>query len=146
MGSAAHQLPRAAGPLMVSQIMTTDVSTVTRDQLLRDVRRVMLRQKIRRVPVVTSDNRLIGLITKSIVLSAQRGKKLDLAERSAATLMEQDVIVAHPTDTAAHAAQLMLAHKVGCVPVVTPARKELIGIITQSDFVRAFVRAAARHG
>ncbi len=49
-------------------------------------------------------------------------------------IMQQPVLTVNEETTLAETAQLMLAHKIGCVPVVN-AQGKLSGIITESDFV-----------
>jgi CBS domain-containing protein len=45
------------------------------------------------------------------------------------------VIVVDPDRPIAEAARIMLDHKIGALPVVEEGR--LVGIVTESDFVRA---------
>ena len=48
--------------------------------------------------------------------------------------MEKDVMTVKPQTRASRAAFLLEKHKFGCLPVVERGR--LMGIITESDFVR----------
>src|SRR5690625_7273186 len=51
----------------VSQIMSTDLITVTTNQSLYDVERLLNRHNIRHIPVVEGD-RLVGVISRSDLL------------------------------------------------------------------------------
>ena len=53
----------------VEDIMTNGSWTVNEDTTLGDAAEVMLRRRIRRLPVVTGDNELIGLLSRSDLIS-----------------------------------------------------------------------------
>ncbi len=55
-------------------------------------------------------------------------------------VMTTAVITVAPSRPAQDAAQLMLDHKIGALPVVDGGR--LVGIVTETDLLRAFVRMA----
>jgi acetoin utilization protein AcuB len=57
-------------------------------------------------------------------------------------VMTQAVITVGPDREARDAAQLMLDHTIGALPVMDGGR--LIGIVTETDLLRAFVRSADR--
>jgi predicted transcriptional regulator len=52
----------------IQQLMRKDVVTTTEDTALCEVARIMLTQKARRLPVVDSNARLIGIIAREDVL------------------------------------------------------------------------------
>ena len=60
---------------------------------------------------------------------------------SAASRSGPTVITIGPDRPARDGAQLMLDHKIGALPVLEDGH--LVGIITETDVVRAFVRATA---
>ncbi|MFU8794551.1 MAG: CBS domain-containing protein, partial [Dethiobacteria bacterium] len=49
----------------VGQIMTKKVYTINEDAQAKEVALLMNRRKINRVPVVDSDGKLVGIITRS---------------------------------------------------------------------------------
>ena len=53
-------------------------------------------------------------------------------------IMIQDVETVEPDDKLPDAAQLMLDNKFGCLPVIDG--QLLVGILTESDFIRFFTR------
>jgi len=139
-----HEDTSVVADLAVSQMMTRDVWTVTSGTPLRDVWRTMHDHKVRRLQVLDHNRRLVGLITKSLLINARRGAYVDLGAHTASTIMEEDVITAFPDEPAASVASQMLAHRIGCVPIISYGRPELVGIITPSDFIRAFIHAVGR--
>jgi CBS domain-containing protein len=52
--------------------------------------------------------------------------------------MRAEVITATPADNVEKAAHLMLKHKVGGLPVTEEGK--IVGIVTMTDVVRAFLR------
>jgi acetoin utilization protein AcuB len=58
--------------------------------------------------------------------------------------MTRSVITIGPDSPAREGARLMLAHTIGALPVLDDGR--LLGIITETDIVRAFVRTTAPAG
>lgn len=132
--------------LAVADIMTRAVVTLAEDDTLAEARSSMKRSRIRHLPVVR-DDRLVGLVTQRDLLQAsfslfaegdsQQEHRL-FASVPVRELMHEAMTVA-PATTAREAAALMLEHKFGCLPVVSE-EGELLGIITEADFVHLAVR------
>lgn len=133
----------SAGP-RVADLMSGDVIAIGPDDSLAKAYRVMRLNRIRHLPVVDHDGRLIGLVTHRDVLAAsssslmvpaeeERVRLLDLAR--AADVMETHVSIALPVDAAAEAGERMIRHKIGCLPVVETSGR-LAGIVTEEDFLR----------
>ena len=57
------------------------------------------------------------------------------------SVWELNVITVDPGRDAREAARIMIDHKIGALPVLDGAR--LLGIITETDLLRAFVESAA---
>jgi len=57
-------------------------------------------------------------------------------------VMTKSVLVVDPDREAADAAVLMVTEKIGALPVVYGG--QLVGIVTETDFLAAFVAAAGR--
>ncbi|MBM3251808.1 MAG: CBS domain-containing protein [Candidatus Omnitrophica bacterium] len=56
--------------IKVKDLMRKEVVTANEDTSLYEVARIMLTQKIRRIPVIDKDNRVIGIIARQDVLKA----------------------------------------------------------------------------
>jgi len=128
-----HEYP----PVAVSATMTHDPLTTRANRPLGDVEAEMIRHRVRHMPVVDDDGRLIGLVThrdvlrwRSSVLEAGDAFQPDLLVRDA---MSRSVVCVTPATTAETAARMMLGHGFGCVPVVDGDR--LVGLVTASDFL-----------
>lgn len=57
----------------VGEAMSTNLVTITADSLLPTAADLMLTKKVNRLPVVDSDNHVIGVITRSDVLRGMLG-------------------------------------------------------------------------
>jgi CBS domain-containing membrane protein len=98
--------------------------------------------RIRHLPVVDGQQRLVGLITHRKLLAAwlSHGDPAHESHRALARevpvemLMETDVVTVGPDTPLATVAALMDSKKIGCVPVVQSGR--VVGIITEADFVK----------
>ena len=131
------------GKLKVEEFMTTDLFTVQKDDIIQLVAEMMDWRKIRYTPVEDSKGNLVGLVTSRLILRYLI-RDQTLTGKSA---MVKDVMVAKPITIEANATILeamkrMRENKVGCLPVVNG--KELIGIITEMDFLRISGRLMER--
>ncbi len=131
--------------MTVRDLMTASPITVPRSTTVVDARALMAKSRIRHLLVV-DDGRLAGIVTdRDIRLNlASPATSLSvwelnylLARLTVEQTMTSPVITIHPDRDAREAAQLMLEHKIGALPVIDGHR--LIGIITETDILRAFV-------
>jgi CBS domain-containing membrane protein len=126
----------------VREIMSSVVETLSVGDTLAVARRQLERGRIRHLPVVDGNERVIGLLTHRKILEAwvSHGHPNEERPREVAKdvpiemLMEKNVLTISPETPAAEAAALLEGHKYGCLPVV--AKGKLVGIVTEADFVR----------
>jgi CBS domain-containing protein len=128
----------------VRAVMTGEVYTVTPDVKVDVALEAMRANQIRRLPVVSSTGRVIGIITRAEAEAAMPGEVTFLgAEGEAAEVptvrdvMTDSVFSVGPDDSVARAAQLLMANKIGALPVLDG--HELVGILTESDIFRFVV-------
>ncbi|HMJ10569.1 MAG TPA: CBS domain-containing protein, partial [Polyangiaceae bacterium] len=89
-------------------------------------------------PIVDSDGRLIGVLTRSEILG---GDATTLCVRD---LLRRPPIVIHDDCSVRDAADLMAKYAIGRLPVVErSAPQMLVGIVTRSDLVHAHQRRLA---
>lgn len=131
----------------IADVMSTDVETVNADEDLVLADQLMRRNRFRHLPVVRA-GKLVGLITHRDLLRAQAklltqiGSGEQAVSLAVGDMMTTDVRTVAPDTSARDAAALLLDHKVGCFPVVRDG--ELIGIVTEADFLRWAMRAFDR--
>ena len=125
--------------ITVNEIMSVDLRTLTKNDTLADARRLMSSSHIHHIPIVTADNHLVGLVSHRDVLAATESQFSDTAiiqnsnEINIGEIMTHDVTTVDPRANLRQAAVYLQKHDYGCLPVVED--KELVGIITDSDFV-----------
>jgi acetoin utilization protein AcuB len=84
------------------------------------------------LPVV-HDGRLIGIVT-----DRDLRQYMGLLEKiKVNAVMTKSVVTVSPRDTIEKAAQLMLEHKIGGLPVVE--ENKLVGVLTTSDLLKTFL-------
>jgi acetoin utilization protein AcuB len=108
----------------------------------------MLAERIRHL-IVVEDDRVVGIVTDrdirlnlpspATTLSVWEINFL-LAKLTVRSVMTASVLMVEPDRPLGEAARLMVDHKIGGLPVVDGDR--LVGIITESDFVRAAAGSA----
>lgn len=126
----------------VDELMTTTVESMRVGETLDLARIIMRIGRIRHLPVVDGEGRVIGLITQRDILRAWVGHTDPARENPAEIakqipvdmLMNTDVTTIAVDTPALVAAEIMQSHKYGCLPVVDDGK--LVGILTEADFVR----------
>ena len=102
----------------------------------------MTTRRFRRMPVVQSEGRLIGIVSQRDLLAAIQASKgkIDLEDdREASTVMHRTVDTVRQECCAAEAARHMLRTKRSCLPVVDSEDK-VVGILTEADYLRLATR------
>lgn len=136
--------------MTVADLMTTDVIALKASDTLRTAKNVMLSARIRHIPVTAADGSFVGLVTHRDVLAAAVSKfaELDPAVQDEldsgsplSEIMRVDVTAVEPDLPLKTAAEVLLKHKYGCLPVLEDGR--LVGILTEADFVKLAARLLA---
>lgn len=129
--------------LTVRDIMTDRLVALTAADTLLAARQVMDMARIRHVPIVDGNGQFIGLVTHRDMLAATVSRLADIDDATQdeiydgipiGEIMRVDVKHTPPGAPLRDAAQLLLTHKYGCLPVVDG--NKLVGILTESDFIR----------
>ncbi|MDE1515276.1 MULTISPECIES: CBS domain-containing protein [Vibrio] len=125
--------------IKVEDMMTRHPHTLLHTHTLSDAKHLMEALDIRHVPVVDSNKKLLGIISQRDLLAAQPSLPR-ISPNGSYTLdtplfevMHTDVMSVAPQAGLKESAMYMQKHKIGCLPVL--AKGELVGIITDSDFV-----------
>jgi CBS domain-containing protein len=145
--------------LLVRDVMSAPVHTVTTATPLKDVARILVDHRISGVPVVDEAGAVVGVVSEADLLIKEGGHDIArrrwfgrlLGERpeSVARQIKIGAITAGEAMTSpattiefdrstATAATLMVDRQINRLPVLEHGR--LVGIVSRADLVRAFVR------
>ncbi len=137
-------------PSKVEDIMTRQVVSVREEDNMQAIREGMEAFGLRHIPVVDG-GKLVGLLSHRDMLrfadsqyqSNNLRKSVDelRAERTfVASVMTRDVETVRPDTPLAEAAQRLVKHKFGCLPV-TSEDGTLVGIVSEHDFLKVLVES-----
>jgi CBS domain-containing protein len=127
--------------------MSTDLFTVQKDDIIELIVDMMDWRKIRYTPVEDKEGKLVGLVTLRVILRhllklKNQPDNEDLVQATAKDIMITNPLTVGPNATILEAMSIMRKSKIGCLPVVQNG--ELIGIITEMDFLRISGRLIER--
>jgi acetoin utilization protein AcuB len=138
--------------MLVGMWMTREVLTVERSDSLARAAQLMALHRFRHLPVVgahAEGHRLVGIVSATDVVHAVplatdpfSAAGVDAASAPGASIkvgdvMTPNVLTTTPDAPIEDAVALMRERKIGALPVMRSA--ELVGLITESDVLRAFV-------
>lgn len=127
------------------ELMTANPSTVTPQATIAEAWDLMRELDARHVPVVDGET-LVGMLSDRDIGSLDVGRLLTeegadglrrRLDRPVIQLMSDDLIVAEPDTSLGDLITLFLENKVGAIPVVTPDSRQIVGIISYIDVLRA---------
>ena len=117
----------------VSDWMTANPITIAAKANLTDAYKLMKGHRIRRLPVLDDNGKLVGIVTIGDIREAHSFDPAhpEFSHVRVEQVMTIDPITIAPSANIREAALLMLQHKIGGLPVVED--KQVVGIITESD-------------
>ena len=134
--------------MFVSQSMTRKVITIEKEAGIFEAQEKLAEHRIRHLPVVDADNRLIGIVTDRDIRSAMpyslfKDPDNQVEREKLAGLKIRDIMTVQPKTispgyTIQDALLLIEEMRVGALPVVDEQGK-LKGIISVRDLLRAFI-------
>jgi len=131
--------------MIARDLMTSDPLTVTPQASIAEAWDVMRELAVRHVPVV-DDGVLVGMLSDRDLAQVNIARVLrdegadalrEELETSIVEIMVSDVISVEPETDVSEVISLLLEHKIGALPVVEPGTREVLGIISYVDVLRA---------
>jgi acetoin utilization protein AcuB len=121
--------------MKVKDLMNPNPITIAKNSTISKALELMKANSIRHLPVVSRGKLLKGFLTMG-------GLKLGLMPSMVADVTFSDLIIKEPVtvrpdDDIEIAARLIYKNKIGGMPVVQAGR--VVGVITESDILRAFI-------
>lgn len=132
--------------MLVRERMSAPPVTITENVPITEALRVMRQNRVRRLPVVDQEGKLVGIVSEKDLLYASPSPVTSLsiyemhyllARLLVSELMTTEVITVTPDTPLEEAARIMADHKIGGLPVVEQGA--LIGIITETDIFKVFL-------
>lgn len=137
--------------MLVRDYMTRHPLMADPDMPVVEARRFMGENNLRHLPVVGEGKRLLGLVTRqTLLVDPGRLGSLNVWEiadhLSRLTLGDvmvraEDVVTVAPDVPIEEAARVMVAHRIGCLPVVED--EAVVGIITEVDLLARLMKMMA---
>jgi len=133
--------------MLVRDLMQTEVATLKAGDTLGLADDIMQLGRIRHLPVVSADNKIVGIISQrdlfraaiSSVLHMRKATERDwLAKIPVHDVMTAHVISVGPDCTVREAIEIMIKKRIGCLPVTDNG--VLIGLVSENDFLRLLDR------
>jgi CBS domain-containing protein len=127
----------------VRDLMTREVATLRPEDKLQVANDVMRLGRIRHMPVVDQDGKLVGIVSQRDLFHSALLKVLSGNASASNTVfeavvveetMQRGVVTVGPDLPLRDAARLMIERRIGCLVVVENGA--IAGILTESDFVR----------
>lgn len=132
--------------MIARELMTADPVTVESTANIAEAWDLMRELYIRHIPVVQG-GALVGMLSDRDLGQLDIGRVLGLEGAAAARAelarsviesMSADVIFVHPETEMADVIGLLIEGRVGALPVIRPDTREVVGIISYVDVLRAF--------
>ncbi len=131
--------------MIISEIMTKNPATATTDSSVAEVLATLHDLDVRHLPIVDG-NELVGIVSDRDLRSFVAIDLFNMLERDeireklntpVCEIMATDLASMDPESEIAEAIDMMLEERIGAIPVVNGASRELVGIISYIDVMRA---------
>ena len=133
----------------VADVMTAEPVAVTPATSFKTCVDLMRIHDVSAIPVVTTGERLVGLVSESDLLAREAGRMPGFRQKkaagkvkalTAAGLMTSEVVTTKVTAPLAAAASLMFQHHLKVLPVVDSDHR-LIGMVSRAQVLKVFLRS-----
>ncbi len=128
------RLPFLKKKLKVSELMTTDLITVTSKTTLKEAAKKMAYHRIGNV-LVLKNGKLEGIVTEADItrkaISKGKGPNIKVID-----IMSSPVKYVSPKEDVFHISDKLLMNNVTRLPVIDIKNKKVVGIITTKDILR----------
>ena len=122
--------------------MTTEVTTLGRNDSLQLAKDILTLGRIRHFPVL-DEGKVIGVISqrdlyqaslRSVMKYGEKAQRVLMGGIAIEEVMTEPVITIAPHASVQEAARVMMEKKIGCLPVLEGSK--LVGIVTETDMLK----------
>src|SRR5262245_38203766 len=126
----------------VGDIMSTELTTLGRNDSLQLARDILTLGRIRHFPVI-DEGKVVGVISqrdlykaslRSVMKYGEKARRIFMEGIAIKEVMSEPVITIAPHASVQEAARVMMEKKIGCLPVLEGPK--LVGIVTETDMLK----------
>jgi CBS domain-containing protein len=119
--------------------MSMPVVTIRSNADYKTALALMQEKSLHHLPVVDSDGGMAGMAAeRDLLIAATRFLQSPV---EVGDVMHRGVVAVTPDTTAAKAAKLLVGQRIGSLPVID-STGQLVGIVTETDILKAFAQIA----
>jgi acetoin utilization protein AcuB len=141
--------------MLIGERMTHRPVTVTQDVPISEALSLMRQENVRRLPVLSKNGKLIGIVSEKDLLYASPSPATSLSihelhyllsKVTVKDVMTRDVVSVAENTPLEEVARIMADSKIGCTPVMRDG--DLVGIVTETDIFKILLEmmGAREHG
>jgi len=141
--------------MLIGERMTRRPITVGQDVPINEALSMMRDEKIRRLPVLNKQGKLVGIVSEKDLLYASPSPATTLSMHelhyllskiTVKDVMTKTVVTVEVDTPLEEVARIMADNKIGCTPVMREG--ELVGIVTETDIFKILLEmmGAREHG
>lgn len=143
-----HALRRGMGRMVAEQIMSRDLRCVSPSTRREQALAMLRRHRLRSLPVLDDDRRLVGIVSLVDLISRPRGVSPFLPWKLGKRVLVGQLMTSpvRHVQSQAHVVELiplLSTQGLHCLPVLE--QEELVGIVTQTDLIAALQRNLLEH-
>lgn len=125
-------------PMQVKDIMNLKSPVLYEEDTILNASKFMKEERIRNLPVVNGEKKLVGLITLREIIETVFSNPEKILVRDA---MIKIVATVSPDASLKNAIEVMMVNKYGCLPVIDKDHK-LVGMASEADLLKKLYELA----
>lgn len=136
-----HSQEELAVPVFAREIMVTNPITASMFLSISEGEEILNKNKIKYLPILNREKIIIGIVSQKDILQhtilLYRNTPLEIEKAQLGDIMKKKVLSGFPDTAIREIAKIMVEERVGCLPIISKDKSELVGIITRSDILRS---------
>ncbi|MFZ7119989.1 MAG: CBS and ACT domain-containing protein [Eubacteriaceae bacterium] len=133
--------------MIVEEIMKKKLITLLPDSTISEAINIMRNNKIRHLPVIDKNNKLLGIVSDRDLRDASPSilnthNEIEY-QTKIESIMTTNLITGSPLDFVEDVAAILYEFKIGCIPILS--MEKLVGIVTETDLLHTFVKITGAH-
>jgi len=131
-GQLSYLIRSFLSEILVSDVMNRNFYTVSRDETIEHASRLMVKECVSHLPVISENGKLEGIVTSWDITKAVACKINELDE-----IITRDVKYVYEDERIEHASSVMEKHSISALPVID-CEKRILGMVTSESISALF--------